>query len=323
MIEKPSNPYVFVVGCPRSGTTLLQRMLDAHSQLAVANDTHFIPWVLYEMGRDDNPPLTPEIVRRVRTYKRFHRLGLDDAAVARAAEGASDYAGFVAGLYDELARAHAKALGGEKTPGYVRHLPMLHRLFPQARFVHIIRDGRDVALSAFGWARDEKGPGRIPLWKDEPAAAAALWWRRNVQMGREDGDALGPDLYRQIRYEDLVAQPEQSLRDLASFLGLPYEQRMAEFHVGKTRDGSQRSAKSAWLGPTRGLRDWRTQMSARDAELFEAIAGDLLSALGYERSTESASPQIAAVARRCRAWWDRRTWLRISGSRDASELSGS
>jgi hypothetical protein len=298
------NPYLFVVGCPRSGTTLLQRMLDNHPQLAVANDSHFIPRVVEDVPIGVDPLLTPGLVERVRTYRRFYRLGLPDVAVRRAAREARTYREFVSALYSEYGRLRGKPFAGEKTPDYVRHLPRLHVLFPWARFVHIIRDGRDAALSILEWARRDKGPSRFELWEEEPVAVCALWWRWLVTTGRRDGRALGPARYREVRYEDLVARPETTLRELASFLGLPYAPEMVAFHEGKTRREPGLSAKKAWLPPTPGLRDWRTQVSERDAQLFEALAGDLLSELGYERSVGTPSSSTAAIAEHCRRWWE-------------------
>jgi Sulfotransferase family len=289
------NPYLFLVGCPRSGTTLLQRMLDHHPRLAVANDTHFIPHGVDKKAGELDPPLTPAIVERVRTYRRFHRLGISDEAVAAAASRGGTYSDFVRGLYDELARARGKPLAGDKTPSYVRQLPLLHALFPTARVVHIIRDGRDTALSALEWASETKGPGKLPLWRDEPVGVCALWWRRHVQTGRADGAQLG-GLYREVRYESLVADAEGELWRVADFLGLEYTSEMADFHVGKTRSDPRLSAKHAWLPTTSGLREWRKDMAERDVVLFEALAGDLLDELGYERATSSVPARDAERA---------------------------
>ena len=297
------NPYLFAVGCPRSGTTLLQRMLDHHPQLAVANDSHFIPLVIEDITDNTDPPLTPELVERVRCYRRFTRLGLSDVIVSEAAERSQTYREFVSTLYSEHGRLRGKPLAGEKTPDYVRYLPLLHTLFPWVRCIHIIRDGRDVALSTLEWAREDKGPGRFELWREEPVAVCALWWRWQVSTGRRDGKGLGPACYREARYEDLVDRPEEILRGIAAFLELPFAPEMLVYHVGKTNFGAGLSAKKAWLPPTPGLRDWRTQMTERDVELFEAISGDLLSALDYERGVNTISPGITTVAERCQKWW--------------------
>ena len=125
-----------------------------------------------------------------------------------------------------------------------------------------------------------------------------------MSAGRRHGGELGPAKYREVSYEELVAHPEETLRDLAAFLELPFAPEMLAYHEGKTRYKLGLSAKKAWLPPTPGLRNWRTQMAERDVELFEAIAGDLLSALGYERAFNTVSPKIATVAERCEKWWE-------------------
>lgn len=298
------NPYLFVVGCPRSGTTLLQRMLNSHPLLAVANDSHFIPRVIKDLAVGTDPKLTPDLVERVRTYKRFYRLELPDAAVEEAAGRSRTYSEFVGALYSEYGRLRGKALAGEKTPDYVRYLPRLHALFPWARTIHIIRDGRDVALSTLEWAKKSKGPGRFGLWRDEPVAVCALWWRRQVETGRVASESLDSNRYQEVKYEDLIDHPDASLRDLSAFLELPFSPDMLAYHEGRMRHDPGLSAKKAWLPPTQGLRDWREQMKYRDVELFEALAGDLLTSLGYERATRAVSPAISRTAGRCRRWWD-------------------
>ena len=287
------SPYVFVVGCSRSGTTLLQRMLDNHPMLTVANDTHFIPRAIKGSTPGANPPLTAELVETVRRYHRFHRLGLAYSAVDRAPRRADTYGDFVRALYGELAKSKGKPLAGEKTPDYVKQLLLLHGLFPQAKMIHIIRDGRDVALSVLDWAHEKKGPGRLELWKQNPLATCALWWSGMVGSGRKQGRQIGPDHYYEVRYEDLVANPGPELRRIADFLDLPYSPSMLAYHEGKARSDPGLSAKKAWLPPTAGLRDWRSAMEQADIELFEALAGEQLVDLGYERKHPSHHHKLA------------------------------
>ena len=296
------NPFLFVVGCQRSGTTMLQRMLDAHPMLAVAYDSLFIVRVIKGEPIGFDPPLTDEVLAMARTHPRFERLGLSDRAVARAASGARVYSEFVAGVYDELARAHGKPLAGEKSPGYCRHMASLHALLPWAKIVHLIRDGRDVALSIRDWG---KGAAKLELWKSEPITVGALWWRRDVMRGCAAGRQLPARVYREVRYEELVGDPPGSMRALAGFLGLPYDEAMVEYHRGRVKERAGLSAKAAWLPPTKGIRDWRSQMSERDRELFEAIAGEQLAMLGYEPGCGRVSASVASVADACEAWWRR------------------
>jgi hypothetical protein len=165
----------------------------------------------------------------------------------------------------------------------------------------LIRDGRDVCLSAISWK--EKATvlaGRFSTWAEFPVTTAAVWWKWRVRLAREAGEVLGPALYSEVRYEALVARPEQECAKLCAFLGLPYDNAMLRFHEGRTRDDPDLSAKRSWLPITPGLRDWRTQMPAEEQENFEAAAGDLLDELGYPRAVLRPRPEAVARASQVR-----------------------
>ena len=78
------------------------------------------------------------------------------------------------------------------------------------RFVHIIRDGRDVFLSLKNWNKTGSAAGRFSTWTEDPATTTALWWKWNVRLGQEDGKPLGPDFYHEVRYEELVSEPAKA-----------------------------------------------------------------------------------------------------------------
>ncbi len=298
------QPAFFVVGCPRSGTTLLQRMLDAHPDLAVANDTHFIPRVADAFSIQKNCPLDQALVNAVRNYKRFHRMGLEGHEVLKASETADSYAGFISALYTRFARQQGKTIAGEKTPDYVKRIPLLHRLFPDARFIHIIRDGRDVALSTLDWATENKGPGKLELWRKEPLGLAALWWAWQVRLGRCAGRELPAHQYLEVRYESLVGESRATLRTLCQFLNIPFRAEMEHFYSGKTVQDATLSAKSAWLPATPGLRNAEIDLSNDDLALFEALTSPLLKELGYPRYSKRTSSVNRDREQVCRDWWD-------------------
>lgn len=299
-----TSPFVFVVGCPRSGTTLLQRMLDNHPQLTVANDTHFITRAAKTVLRDDpNPSLSPELVAAVKDYRRIYRLGLDEQAIDLAAEHCQTYAEFVSYLYVLRGQLKNKPLSGEKTPDYCRQMPALRALFPASRFVHIIRDGRNTALSTLNWASGSKGPGKWSLWSKDPVGTCALWWHWQAGTGQQDGRAIGSDHYLQVKYEDLVAQPERTLEEISGFLGIPYADAMANYFVGKVKHESGLSAKSAWLPPVQDLRDWRKSMSSQDIDVFEGIAGQLLQDNGYDCLENTPTNAVSDRVQQCLHWW--------------------
>ncbi len=284
-----TNPYVFIVGCPRSGTTLLQRVVDAHPQIAITPESHWIPRC-FEKRRGLTPEglVTPELIPRLLEDRRFADLhiGREELEALMGTGQPVSYSSFVTGIFDLYGKAQGKALVGDKTPGYVRWLRTLHALWPQARFVHLIRDGREVCLSTVNWPRAHqwKRPGAFATWKGDPVSTSALWWEWNVRLGRQAGHSLGPDLYYEIRYESLVNHPAEACAALCAFLGLPYDEAMLRFHQGRTRTEPGLDSTAAWLSITPGLRDWRSQMPAADLELFEAAAGALLNELGYLRA---------------------------------------
>ena len=302
------NPFLFIVGCARSGTTLLQRLLDAHPRLAIIHETHWIPLFFREgVGLTPEGNVTPELLPRLleheRFRKRFGKVGIGRAELeGLLGDGAPvSYARFVGGLFDLYGRAKGKPLVGDKTPRYAQNMPALHGLWPGAKFVHLIRDGRDVCLSAINW-REKAATlaGRFSTWGEFPVTTAAVWWKWRVRLAREAGEVLGPGLYCEVRYEALVARPAEECARLCAFLGVLYDDAMLRFHEGHTRDGPDLSAKRSWQPITPGLRDWRTQMPAEDQERFEAAAGDLLDELGYPRAVPQPRPEAVDRASQVR-----------------------
>jgi hypothetical protein len=298
------NPYFFIVGCPHSGTTLLRRIIDAHPRLAMMpHETHFIPRI-YERraGLTAEGEVTPAVVDELLADRHFARLGIDREALERllTREEPIPYASLVSRIFDLHGRARGTELVGDKTPGYVRHLRTLHALWPETRFVHLIRDGRDVCLSLLELRKEPQLAGRFSSWAEDPISTTALWWEWHVRLGREEGLSLGRAHYRELRYESLMSNPERECSAVCHFLGVPYDEAMLGFHPGREHGVPGRSAKGAWRPVTSRPRDWRTQMPARDIEAFEAGVGELLDDLGYGRFHPSPSPAATAQAARLR-----------------------
>ena len=295
------NPYLFIVGCARSGTTLLQRMINVHRQIAITPESHWI-CRLFEQGRGLTPEgvVTPELIPLLLEdlNPRFARLNIGREELLRllVCDRAVHYASFVSDILDLYGKAKGKELVGNKTPGFVRKIHTLQRLWPQARIVHLFRDGRDVCLSMINRPLNHVNRGPLCTWAQDAVTTAALWWEWSVKWGRQAGNSLGSGLYYEMRYESLVAQPAEECAALCAFLGVPFEEGMLRFHEGRKRTVPPSDAKHAWLPSagdesefrlrpiTAGLRDWRSQMSHADVEKFEAAAGELLDELGYPRA---------------------------------------
>jgi hypothetical protein len=288
------NPFVFIVGGARSGTTLLQRLVDAHPDIAIIHETHWIPR-FYEKrsGLTSDGMVTKELIGMLLDDRRFTKLGISRGQLEDlvSSDEPVSYVDCITRIFDLYGTVRGKRLVGDKTPGYVRTIRTLHALWPRAKFVHLIRDGRDVFLSMKDWKKVDRSVGRFATWTLDPASASAFWWKWDVRRGREAANRLEPGLYYEVRYETLVSRPAEECEALCEFLKLPYDEAMLSFHEGRTKTKPGLDAKHAWLPITGGLRDWRSAMSPGDLERFEAAAGDLLDELGYERAVPHPSPK--------------------------------
>ena len=258
---------------------------------------------------------TPELIPHLLAQPQFGRLHIDQGKLEAllATRQPALYTDFVVGILDQYGETQGKALVGNKTPGFVRRLRTLHTLWPKARFVHLIRDGRDVYLSILHRTLKNPKAGVFDTWKDDPATTAALWWELNVREGRQAGNSVGPEWYYEIRYESLVSNPKEECAALCAFLGLPFDEAMLRFHEGQTR---RRAARPI----TPGLRDWRSQMPPSDVERFEAAAGELLDELRYPRAFPHPRPERVEIASRIRDTWARDPRTRYGAER--KELGG-
>jgi len=310
-------PFPFLVGSERSGTTLFRLMLDAHPDMAVPPESYFIV-DLYRrrknFERAGRPYDTIAVANDLAGSRWFRGWGMPpkELATAMRREEGVDFAEAMRKVYRGYARMHGKSRYGDKTPAYVQHMRVLGEIFPEARFVHIIRDGRNVALSL-----------TEVKWGPTDVVEGALQWRERVLRGRRAGAELGADRYLEARYERLVAEPEPVLREVSGFIELPFDETMlrhsetAGARIPGRPDGLHQRAATA---PVVGIRDWRQDMAHEDLEAVEAAAGDLLDDLGYERAVPTpskAARRRAAIAasRRSRRHFVRRMKFFAKGNR--------
>ncbi len=273
-------PPFFIVGFQRSGTTLLRLMLDNHPAIAIPLDTVGL-WARYEdrlpayhdLATDaDAARMVADILadERIRLWQ--VPLASDEVLARRRYPG-------LPGLMDAFHLAYAAARGkqqwGDKDPGNMHRIDRLHRWFPTSRIVHIIRDGRDACLSHRGQS-----------FGVQDLVECAGLWREQVEWVRRIGVVLGPARYHELKYEDLVAQPEPVLRAVAGFLQVPWAPEMLTYHE-RVAQSVPEEKRHLWpLLNQRPVADnagrWRTGMSRGERICFERRAGALLATLGYE-----------------------------------------
>lgn len=305
--NRPLAP-VFVVGMNGSGTTMLLDCLGRHPQLyAFPRETRLIPYLIARQASYGDLALDAN----------FHELWQDVCrlAVFREANGhhavplpvdwrehPRSLAAVLDGVFRHFARGQGKRRWCEKTPQHVQHLPALAHLFPDARFVHVIRDGRDCAVSFHR------------RWKRQPELTV-FRWKKVVSMGRDQGRRLGETCYLEVRYEDLTAEPESSLRRICAFLDLPFD--------AAVLDSAQPYLQAGTNGSRRGLQrnsgKWQAYFTARTLDGLERIAGRSLAACGYETRFPDSDLDIPdwrrrywAIAETLREY-SREIWRKLNG----------
>lgn len=263
------TPVTFLVGAERSGTTLLRLMLDGHPRLAFRYE--------FELAVDLVPdgegwPDLDAYYEHLRTMRWVDPPPYVDRTL--------DYPSLVRSFLEQKRRADRKPLVGATVH---RHYDRLLRIWPDARFVHLVRDGRDVALStiAMGWA------GNVWTACEHWAAAEQLWKRVAA--------TLPADRWIDVRYEDLVRDPRATLERICAFIGIDYDDAMLDYPL-----------RSTYRAPDPALAErWRQTLSAHELQLVEARIGDLLSERGYPLSgvprIGPSLPVRAVLAAHCRA----------------------
>jgi hypothetical protein len=287
---------VIVLGVRRSGTTLLRVMLDRNPALAVPDESYFVPQLARRHRGTVDPASFVDDLRRLPTLAEW---GLSPDLVARRLQAGMTTGEAISAVFTAYAAERGKPRWGDKTPLYMQHLALLERLFPEACFVHLVRDGRDAALSFLAVP-----PGIMTEGWGHPrdASGFASQWATEVRSARELGARLGPRRYLELRYEALVADPAAELRRVCAFAGLDYDDEMLGY-VGRTDSARKEHQQRLNEPPRVGVREWRTEMSADDRAAFEVVAGDLLDELGYEVSQRGHDGRrLAAYRAKTSAW---------------------
>jgi hypothetical protein len=285
-------------------------MLDRHSQLAVPDESYFIPQLAdRHLRRIEVGPFIDDL-RRIDTLAEW---GVPLDKVEARLRDVMSIGAAIGTVYAVYAEERGKPRWGDKTPMYMQNLRLLERLFPDALFVHLIRDGRDAATSFLSMPQ---GIVTENWMHPHDPAGFACQWRTEVKAARRLGRHVGRGRYLEVRYEELVEDVHGVLERICEFAGLPYEPGMADY-AGKVDVAAKPHQASLTRPPTPGLRDWHTQMSPEDVGAFDRVAGDLLRELGYESHEQPdalgrlrlASYGVRAVAWRAASFGLRRSPL--------------
>lgn len=280
--DNRTNRPIFIVGAPRSGTTLLQYILRSHPGISMpTGESHFmIP--LYRNAGKFGDLRQIENVRRVlhemyRISANFldtdlqgMKFDIQELSRELQEQGCDTIPDIIAGLFEKNARGEGKERWGDKTPYYILHMKAIIDMFPDAKFIHIIRDGRDSALSMFKRKYD---------FNVYNTYHAAKYWQQYVEVGQKSGRELGSEAYFEIRYEDILTDAVSSLKRLCGFLEEEYSDALVNFRVstepGKTPLLQKPIQKD-------NIEKWRRLMTSRQVSVFEGATGGTLALNRYE-----------------------------------------
>ena len=303
------NAPVFVLGCVRSGTKLLYHMLLSSGSFCVyRTESNVFNLLGFKFGNLRHRKNRQRLLDAWLRSKLFRRSELQaDEIAPQILENCRNEGDFLRILMETISRKQGVKRWAETTPQHLLYLPLIKKLIPDALIVHIVRDGRDVAVSLkkIGWIRP------FPWDRKGSLLVSGLFWKWMVLKGRNYGRKMGPD-YMEVRYEELVEKPRETLAEISKFIDedLDYDRILTQ------PMDSLKSPNSSFRGDEnlQGLRPvgrWKTLLSPAEVSELEAGIGDLLTDLDYPL----AAPRKEGLAVRFKAltylaFFNLKEWLK-------------
>ncbi len=310
--DKSEAP-VFVVGCARSGTTLLYHMLLSAGGFAYYRaETHVYNMLVPRFGGLRSAAARQELMDLWLGSVFHRRSGLDaDEIRARVVNECRSGGDFLRTVMGGIARRQGVARWSDCTPAHLSHMREIKEEIPDALFLHIIRDGRDVALSLerAGWVAN------FPWDKRRKVHVAGLHWEWAVTRGRKEAGELGSD-YMEVSFEDLVSDPRTTLNGIASFIDhdLDYDH-ILENAVGSLKRPNTSFGTEAKDGAFNPVGRWKQGLTDDDLAVFEALVGRTLKRLGYELGSDEAELSSAMSLRLARtayrSYFSAKRWAKV------------
>jgi hypothetical protein len=281
--EEITPPPFFIIGAARSGNTLLRAMLASHSAVAIPPESFVLPYLVDRWDRINFLPwedLTKLVIATFESHPAFHTWGTDLLPVHQWALALGKKDRSLAAVVDLIYRRYSTerfpgaGSWGDKTPLNTENVHSIERLFPGARYIHILRDGRDAVSSGVA----------AGLYDGDVARVSHMWLLR-VRSARKLGRRLHASRYVEIRYEELVRHPRPALERVCQYLGLAFEEGMLKPHelfdtLGDTTHYSH-YANLAKPVTSSSIGTWRERLTDEQRVIVEKILGATLEELGY------------------------------------------
>jgi hypothetical protein len=279
-------PPFFIIGAARSGNTLLRALLVGHSAISIPPESYVLGTVVRKWGRLnflDWQELVKSVVGEFESHPEFHTWQIELWPVYRDLLDVDSKERSLARILDAIYRFYSRQkypgflLWGDKTPLNTERIQCIDRVFPRARYIHMLRDGRDAASSAV-----EAG-----LFGGSTEAACRQWLKR-VRNAREMGSRVGSARYMELRYEDLVSKPYEAVEGVCGFLGIEFEEQMMEHSRSFEQMGDTTSlehhAKVGQPVTTGSIGKWRERLGDEQVRTVEKMLRKHLPEYGYDGS---------------------------------------
>jgi hypothetical protein len=293
-----SKAPVFVVGCPRSGTTLLYHMLLSAGNFAVYRaESQVFNMLEPRFGDLSNPRHKRALLTTWYNSPLFEKTGLRrediDGPIMEQCRNGGD---FLRIYMEAIARQQHVERWADCTPEHLLYLKRVKKTIPDALIIHVVRDGRDVSLSLekqhwirpFRWHR-EKG-----------LAVAALYWEWIVRRGQAEGAQLGGD-YLEVKYENLVQDPVTTLRPISEFVAQPLDyDEIQKIGIGSVSRPNTSFASDLQEKDFQPVARWKSGMSAEQRGVVDVLLGKTLKELGYPIESETVPPAVRKSLQRMR-----------------------
>lgn len=278
---------IFIAGCERSGTTLLGAMLGSNPQAICIPEAQFILDLLPQAA-PDVPTNFHNCISQIKNHLRFKHwnFNIDNAETPK--ESHMRFSQIISWLILQYAREHNKENPDfwiEHTPKKVKFLDRLLRHFPDAKTIHLVRDGRAVAASV------------LPLvWGPNDIQEAAHFWVERLAFGYSAGAMLESNRLIHIRYEDVVLDSERTIKQIADWAGMKYTPLMLGSTGFSVPNYTRKQHSLVGTPPDKKRLDaWQTNLSSRQIEIFEGLVGDLLVYNGYPLLAKSYAPPTSII----------------------------
>jgi hypothetical protein len=302
---RSSSP-VFVLGCPRSGTTLLYHMLLSAGGFAVyRSETHVFDVLVPRFGNLEAPRDREQLMEAWLRSENFLRSGLvAEEFKARVLGECRSGGDFLRLLMESIARQQDVPRWAETTPEHILYLREIHQSIPNALIIHLIRDGRDVAMSLAkqGWIRS------FPWDSSDGLMASGMYWSWIVKRGRELGRELGSN-YLEVRFEELNVQPRETLAAIRTFIGQALDYDL----ILKAGIGSVSEPNTSFGDantPFSPVGRWQN-LAPQNLAILETVLGDRLRELGYATTNaQRQSLQLSLQSSAYTAYFTAKQWLK-------------